>query len=402
MQEFDTFPFNPISPTLRTLQSAMPASSQLVSDFNSAYAAGEMKLMSFLKERVYSKTTSIHTRVPLSKRSTFLTEPCTGNTKENLEAGTAEIEQRALKAVINLVEVSRLVNLHELLEHRVVEECLALFNSNGTYRKTQKSKLIQKFSLHPVDLQEPYIALVDMGMIWRMATPTPEDRQTQDGTPYKWSDYVQKVSSTIFARHDNATCIICVNDPYNTAYSTKDDERDLRVQGRTHVPNTYMKFNDPFPSARAFKTLLCSTSNKRRLQNLICRHLTDLAQSVHAEIIYSVGSDCTNLSTQEPMPDYSFSQSEADTILFSTYIVLRDSGYNGPVVIDSADTDAYVAAAAISQKFPGLLCIKRKQDTILCRNLVPEEMASCIVPLHCLTGCTQGFLARVNSQCMTK
>ena len=60
-QEFDAFPFNPISPTLRTLQSAMPASSQLVSDFNSAYAAGEMKLMSFLKERVYSKTTlSIH------------------------------------------------------------------------------------------------------------------------------------------------------------------------------------------------------------------------------------------------------------------------------------------------------------------------------------------------------
>ena len=25
--------------------------------------------------------------------------------------------------------------------------------------------------------------------------------------------------------------------------------------------------------------------------------------------------------------------------------------------------------------------------TILCRNLVPEEMADCIVPLHCLTGC---------------
>ena len=143
MQEFDAFPFNPISPTLRTLQSAMPASSQLVSNFNSAYAAGEMKLMSFLKEWVYSKTTSIHTRVPLSKCSTFLTESCTENTKENLEARTAEIEQQALKAVINLVEVSRLVNLHELLEHRVVEECLALFNSNGTYRKTQKASLFR-------------------------------------------------------------------------------------------------------------------------------------------------------------------------------------------------------------------------------------------------------------------
>ena len=48
-------------------------------------------------------------------------------------------------------------------------------------------------------------------------------------------------------------------------------------------------------------------------------------------------------------------------------------------VIDSADTDIYVAATAISQKLPCLLCIKRKQTTILCRNLVPEEMADCIV-----------------------
>ena len=29
----------------------------------------------------------------------------------------------------------------------------------------------------------------------------------------------------------------------------------------------------------------------------------------------------------------------------------------------------------------------QQQVTILCRNLVPEEMADCIVPLHCLTGC---------------
>jgi len=134
------------------------------------------------------------------------------------------MEQRTLKAVINPVDVSRLIDLHELLEHHVVEECVALFNSHGTYRKTQKSKLIQKFSLQPIDLQKPYIALVDMGMIWRMATPTAKDHQTQDGTPYKWSDYIQKVSSIIFAHHNNATCIMCVNDPYDTAYSTKDDE----------------------------------------------------------------------------------------------------------------------------------------------------------------------------------
>ena len=105
------------------------------------------------------------------------------------------------------------MDLTELLEHRAVEECVALFNCNGTYRKTQKSKLIQKLSLQYVDLQEPYIAIVDIGMIWRMATPSAEDRQTQDGTPYKWSDYVHKLASIILSRHGEAKQIICVNDP---------------------------------------------------------------------------------------------------------------------------------------------------------------------------------------------
>ena len=305
------------------------------------------------------------------------------------------MERNALKAVIDLVEVSELVNLPELLEHRIVEECVALFNPNGTYRKTQKSKLIQKLTLLSVDLVESYIALIDMGMIWRMATPSAEDRQTQDGTPYKWSNYVHKVSSIIFARHGNADRIICVNDPYGAAYSTKDDERDLRVQGKAHVPNTYMKLGDPFPSATAFKTLLCSASNKGRLQKLICSHLTDLTQNIRAEIVYSVGSYCTNLSTQQLMQNYRFDQSEADTILFSIYAVLRESGYSGPVVIDAADTDAYIAAAVISQQFPGMLCIKRKQETVLCRGLVTEEMVCCIVQLHYFTGCDANSELRV-------
>lgn len=395
MHEFDSFPFNPASPTLRTLQSAMPASDELIADFNSAHAAGEEKLTSFLQERVFSKKTSLHAPIPLSKRLTFAKEP-KEKPGEELKAKAAEMERSALKAVINLVEVSQLVDLSELLAHRVVEECVALFNSNGTYRKTQKSKLIQKLSLQLVNLQEPYVALVDMGMIWRMATPSAEDRQKQDGTPYKWSDYVHKVSSIILARHADADRIICVNDPYDAAYSTKDDERDLRVQGKAHVPNTYMKLGDPFPSASAFKTLLCSLSNKGRLQKLICSYLTNLAESVYAEIVYSVGSHCTNLSTQQPMPNYNFDQSEADTVLFSAYAALRESGYSGPVVVDTADTDAYVAAAAISHQLPGMLYIKRKKEMVVCSGLVTDEMANCIVQLHCMTGCdaNSGFYGK--------
>ncbi len=46
------------------------------------------------------------------------------------------MENRALAAVINLVDISGLLSLSEVLKYRLAEECLALFNVNGTFRKT--------------------------------------------------------------------------------------------------------------------------------------------------------------------------------------------------------------------------------------------------------------------------
>ena len=67
--------------------------------------------------------------------------------------------------------------------------------------------------------------------------------------------------------------------------------------------------------AKAFNTLLCSVSNMRHLQKLIWGYLTDIAQTVDAEIVYSGGPHCTNLSTQQPMQNFCFHQSEANTII---------------------------------------------------------------------------------------
>ena len=140
----------------------------------------------FLRYRVLK--ISIHEHVPLSKHLTFAKDSSNEKAKENLKLRATEMEQNALRAVIDLVENSQLVNLSELLQHRVIDECVTLFNCNGFCGKTQKSKLIQKLFLQPIVLQESYTALLDMGMIWRMAsyTPSPEDRQTQDGASYKY------------------------------------------------------------------------------------------------------------------------------------------------------------------------------------------------------------------------
>ena len=131
----------------------MSASGKLVADFNSAAAAGVETLTGFLRERVFSKNTSLHASVPLSKRLTFAKE--SGAKKSGEELTATEMERTALKAVINLVEISQWVDLPQLLEHRVVEECMTLFNSNGTYRKTQKNKLIQKLVCNVYTYRNP-------------------------------------------------------------------------------------------------------------------------------------------------------------------------------------------------------------------------------------------------------
>jgi len=115
---------------------------------------------------------------------------------------------------------------------------------------------------------------------------------------------------------------------------------------------------------------------------LICNYLTDLAQSVDAETIYSVGPHSTNVSVQQPMQNYSLDQSEADAVLFSAFAVLRESSYTGLV-----DTDAYVVAEVLWQQLEGMIYIKRKLETIFCRGLLDNKMADCIVQLHCMTGC---------------
>ena len=97
-----------------------------------------------MDERIYSKEKSIHDRIKRNSRLTFAKFPLRKVSGEALKIKQGEMENRALASVVNLVDVSGLLSLPELMKHRVSEECLTLFNANGTFRKTQKSKLLQK------------------------------------------------------------------------------------------------------------------------------------------------------------------------------------------------------------------------------------------------------------------
>ena len=55
--------------------------------------------------------------------------------------------------------------LSDVMQYLVTDECLPIFNVNGTMRKEMKSKLVDKLKSVEVDAHDSYIAVVDMGFI---------------------------------------------------------------------------------------------------------------------------------------------------------------------------------------------------------------------------------------------
>ena len=184
-----------------------------------------------------------------------------------------------------------------------------------------------------------------MGLIWCLATPSTEDREKGDGTNYSWSDYANKVVRLVLARHKRAERIICMNDAYVLKYSIKDSERMLR---KKDIPNrnVYIKSEDKFPSKKDFNAFLGNSDNKIRFQAFLKTAFQSTALATSNEIIYCVvSSSSINLTTGKHLPEFSCSQAEADTAMFTVYSVLRSQAYTGAVVLDTEDTDNYVQAA---------------------------------------------------------
>lgn len=387
LTEFHCDPFDQSDQTLRSLQSGIEASLVLSADFKSAKADGERRVEEFVNERVFSKTKSLNARIPRCKRGNFATQEVEKTGSENLKQATEEMQSKAFASVIKLVEANDDLKMEELMHHRVTDECLSIFNANGTMRKTQKSKLQEKLTMTSIPYRDIYTSIVDMGLIWRLSTPTTEDREKADGTKFTWGDYSEKLVNFVLSRHTNAERIILVNDSYEHDFSIKDSERQQRQRNQP-IRNVFMKSKDQFPSCRDFHAILAKPENKVRLQAFIETSFKRKATTTTSELIYCVvGKPAKNLTTDEVLQNLTCAHAEADTALFTLYGKLRSEGYSEAVVIDTEDTDNYVQAAYVARQISGLLCLKRKSQLISARCLCDEAMAESLIPLHILTGC---------------
>ena len=184
-----------------------------------------------------------------------------------------------------------------------------------------------------------------MGFIWRLSTPSAEDREKQDGTDYTWGDYANKIYNIVAGRHRKATTIFFVNDPYDLDESIKDSEHQRRT-GVTYVGgsrNVFMRRDDPLPTSRLFNDMFKNPGNKVRLQQFLNAEFKIMSlEHPETTYIYSVRDRCSDLQKGTELEQFTCQHTEADTILLYVYYQLRQSGVEDTVVIDAEDTDVIV------------------------------------------------------------
>lgn len=117
------------------------------------------------------------------------------------KSGTKGTNRPLIAAVIERLEGSGALQLEDAFETRITEECLSQYIVDGPMCKTVKSKFIESFNLEDVNEKpESYVGVVDLGLIWRLASPTSEEHESKrrHGTAYCWNDYLQKNVPFIF------------------------------------------------------------------------------------------------------------------------------------------------------------------------------------------------------------
>ena len=159
--DFNCDPFDPENVQLCSLQSGQLVSKEVEDDLLSANEDGETKVKEFFEKRIFTRI--MEWGIRKCNRKTFLND---NNDKKVSVAKckTAQMENDAMSRVISEY-CGTDVTLVDILENRVSDECLVVFNTNGTMIKTQKSKLLQSFEFAPLgftDLQN-YTVVVDIG-----------------------------------------------------------------------------------------------------------------------------------------------------------------------------------------------------------------------------------------------
>ena len=182
-------------------------------DFGFAKEEGEKQATKLSDGRVLTNEKQIYDQINLNKRSDFSQPTVDKNTGKVRKTDPMEL-YRAIVKIISLAETPA-VDLEELMGYSLTEIYLPLLNINGQMRKAVKSTLINSFEMHETALEGvPCISIVDMGFIWRLATPSNADHEIAEDD-FTLGNYATKIFNIILQRHPNAIEYNLVNTMLN-------------------------------------------------------------------------------------------------------------------------------------------------------------------------------------------
>ena len=248
-----------------------------------------------------------------------------------------------------------------------------------------------------------YIAILDMGLLWRLSAPSTADREKDDVTVYTWKDYEIKVFETILRRHPSASMIIAVNGCYkNDAVNIKGREPQkcsaAYVGGQTK--NVFPAKERHFPGIKEFNGFFENPLNKICLQAFLKSHFVLRRKEINKGFIYPEKNNCQDILSsllKSSAEKFCCLYLETDTAMLFLYS--RTKGYyqTTPVLIDSEDTDVVVISAYATSIMVNL----QSDVSFNAKDLCSKKICKTIVPLHVMTGCnvTSSFLVLAKELC---
>ena len=94
----------------------------------------------FCNDPMKSNAKSFHSTIHHNHRCNFNNPPAELEGKKKQLLRSEAMENKAMTSVISLAEADgEMFDLFEILDYRVTDECLSIFNVNGRMIKTQKS-----------------------------------------------------------------------------------------------------------------------------------------------------------------------------------------------------------------------------------------------------------------------
>ena len=94
---------------------------------------------------------------------------------EKLQEDFLTVKNRAMVKNLSLAE-NETLDLKQLMQYRLIDVCLPIFNINGEVIKAIKSKLLECFRMEEIITEFIQLVIFDMRFLWRKCIPNAVDR----------------------------------------------------------------------------------------------------------------------------------------------------------------------------------------------------------------------------------